>query len=506
MSDKCEYLYIGGMRVPMENVLITYVPWDQHSAITQSFRVVGASPGKDRGEPPYIQTIGELKKLLKHNKNSKMVAHIYDPKLLLHDDLQTGKYVGEPFEFDPSKTLGHAGRDHAAKEGRSAVWSQFAENEFVAGLLAKGVSYGASKGLDTINTGQTDWLARTPAGQVVMNKILESSDPGVNNVKYTLAAAIAKAQRLGVPIPLSKELLESFAKLVPMAEALGFLEKHFVSARVREDAARNPSTPVDSLRILASDANWEVRQYVALNPSTPVDSLRSMASDADGWVRRGVAQNPSTPVDSLRSLASDANWEVRESVAQNPSTPVDSLRSLASDANWEVRESVAFNPSTPVDLLGTLVSDANWRVRRGVGDNPATPIDLLGTLVSDANWRVRKGIAQNPSTPVDPLYKPTRYEDDREHAVAAARERTDAREYDLLQIRIQDEVVRKTINEDLSIKELCSQLQISRSTLDQWRTRGEAPKSFRLSNGKIRFRQSDVEQWLNELSDKPKKR
>ncbi len=58
----------------------------------------------------------------------------------------------------------------------------------------------------------------------------------------------------------------------------------------------------------------------------------------------------------------------------------------------------------------------------------------------------------------------------------------------------------------LSIKELCSQLQISRSTLDQWRTRGEAPKSFRLPNGTIRFRQSDVEQWLNELSDKPKKR
>jgi excisionase family DNA binding protein len=58
----------------------------------------------------------------------------------------------------------------------------------------------------------------------------------------------------------------------------------------------------------------------------------------------------------------------------------------------------------------------------------------------------------------------------------------------------------------LSITELCSQLQIARSTLDRWRTLGEAPKSFRLPNGKIRFRQSDVEEWLNELSDKPKKR
>ena len=49
MSDKCEYLYIGGMRVPMENVLITYVPYNRVSTITQSFRVAAKSPGKNRG-------------------------------------------------------------------------------------------------------------------------------------------------------------------------------------------------------------------------------------------------------------------------------------------------------------------------------------------------------------------------------------------------------------------------------------------------------------------------
>lgn len=253
MSDKCEYVYIGGMRVPMENVLITFVPSSSVSNMTQSFRVVGASPGRDRGEPPYMQTISELKKLLKNNYNSKMLVNVYDPK--------TKSSVGEPFEFDPSKTLGRAGRKHATK-GRSDVWDQFEPNEFVAGVLAKGVSYGVSEGLDTINTLQMSWLATTPAGKVVIHRILKSSDPDVNDVKHTLAAAIARAHS-SATAPLSKEDLESFAKLVPMAEALGFLEKHFVPAPDRKGVTDNPSTTVDSLHKLASDENEDVRDRAA---------------------------------------------------------------------------------------------------------------------------------------------------------------------------------------------------------------------------------------------------
>ena len=252
-KSKCEYLYIGGMRVPIENVLVTVTrlsteegprdyldqlraevaaAWNidtTYSRVrrrTQSFRVATKSPGKDRGEPPVYATIKELKKLLKDDVSSTIVSHVYDPK--------TKSPVGKPFEFDPSKALGHAGRKHAVKEGRSAVWSQFAKNEFVAGLLAKGVSYGASKGLDTINTGQMNWLARTPAGQVVLEKILKSSDPGLNDVKYTLAAAIGKARKLDASVVLSKEDLESFAKLVPMAEALGFSKERPTDLTITE--------------------------------------------------------------------------------------------------------------------------------------------------------------------------------------------------------------------------------------------------------------------------------
>ena len=399
MSDKCEYVYIGGMRVPMENVLITFVPWNQRSAMTQSFRVVGASPGRDRGDPPYIQTISELKKLLKNNYNSKMVVNVYDPK--------TKSSVGEPFEFNPSKAQGRAGRRHAVKEGCSAVWSQFEPDEFVAEILAKGVSYGVSEGLDDINTAQLDWLARTPAGVTVLDNILNSTDPSMIDIKCTLAAVAADTATI---VPLSSKIAEAFSKLAPLAIALGFGPETPAPPyddEDYEDIAKNPSTPVDVLRTLASDENEYVRGGVARNPSTPVDLLTIQASDARSYVRGGVARNPSTPVSLLTILASDADMRVRRGATENPSTPADSLRTLASDADEVVRGGAAANPSTPVEVLRTLASDEGDYVRWGVALNPSTPVDLLTILASDADERVRASVSTNPSTPVDVLRKLT---------------------------------------------------------------------------------------------------
>ena len=249
MSDKCEYLYIGGMRVPMENVLVTYVPsyLSQTLRTTQSFRIAAKSPGKDRGTPPvFYATTGELKKLLKTNEHSTMVAHIYDPK--------TGLIIGEPFDFNPTKARGRAGRKRAAKENRSSVWSQFEDNEFVANLLAKGVSYGASKGLDVINTGQLVWLARTQAGITVLHNILETNDPSLEDVRYTLAGAFAAAgPRLAIgPIPFSPKVTEAFANLAPLAAVLGF------GAEAKDDAGR------DLDYVALNDSEWYVREAATI--------------------------------------------------------------------------------------------------------------------------------------------------------------------------------------------------------------------------------------------------
>ena len=215
MGDKCEYLYIGGMRVPTENVLVTVTSWNGRK--TQSFRVAAKSPGKDRGEPPMYATIKELKKLLKDDESSTINARIYDP--------EARSPVGEPFEFNPSKTLGRAGRKHAVKEGRSDVWAQFEPDEFVAGLLAKGISYGNSKELTEINTAQLDWLARTPAGRTVLDTILNSTDPSMDDVKCTLAGICTSdgVQKVA-SIPFSSKTSEALSNLAPLAVALGFAQ------------------------------------------------------------------------------------------------------------------------------------------------------------------------------------------------------------------------------------------------------------------------------------------
>lgn len=198
----------------MGNILVTYTPPAHISRITQSFRVVTQSK-EESGESPYPQTVGELKKLLKHNKYSKMVAHIYDP--------ETKCPVGKPFDFDPAKVYGGSGRKHA--KGPYDDWKQFEDNEFVAGLLAKGVSYGKSKGLDQINAAQLRWLARTPAGTAALHSILQSVDPAMQDVRCTVAGVLAATGDTAMPVLFPSKIAEAFADLAPLADALGFVAK-----------------------------------------------------------------------------------------------------------------------------------------------------------------------------------------------------------------------------------------------------------------------------------------
>ncbi len=51
----------------------------------------------------------------------------------------------------------------------------------------------------------------------------------------------------------------------------------------------------------------------------------------------------------------------------------------------------------------------------------------------------------------------------------------------------------------MTIKELCEELGIARSSFDNWRLRGNAPRMTRLPNGEYRIRRADVEAWLDGL-------
>jgi predicted DNA-binding transcriptional regulator AlpA len=55
--------------------------------------------------------------------------------------------------------------------------------------------------------------------------------------------------------------------------------------------------------------------------------------------------------------------------------------------------------------------------------------------------------------------------------------------------------------ERLTLAQLCSELQISRSTFYDWRAKGRAPRCIRLPNGDLRIRRRDLDRWLAELED-----
>ncbi|MET8756857.1 helix-turn-helix domain-containing protein [Lentzea sp. NPDC004782] len=49
----------------------------------------------------------------------------------------------------------------------------------------------------------------------------------------------------------------------------------------------------------------------------------------------------------------------------------------------------------------------------------------------------------------------------------------------------------------LTVEELCEELKISRSTLNDWIKKRRAPKFSRLPNKQLRFDRRDVDAWLD---------
>jgi excisionase family DNA binding protein len=51
-------------------------------------------------------------------------------------------------------------------------------------------------------------------------------------------------------------------------------------------------------------------------------------------------------------------------------------------------------------------------------------------------------------------------------------------------------------NEKLTVRELCAELKVSRSTFYDWRQKGRGPRCIRLPNGDLRIRRRDLDSWL----------
>jgi excisionase family DNA binding protein len=51
-------------------------------------------------------------------------------------------------------------------------------------------------------------------------------------------------------------------------------------------------------------------------------------------------------------------------------------------------------------------------------------------------------------------------------------------------------------NEKLTVRELCAELKVSRSTFYDWRQKRRGPRCIRLPNGDLRIRRRDLDEWL----------
>ena len=53
----------------------------------------------------------------------------------------------------------------------------------------------------------------------------------------------------------------------------------------------------------------------------------------------------------------------------------------------------------------------------------------------------------------------------------------------------------------MTVAEFCTEMGISRSTFDDWRAKGRAPKCIRLPNSSLRIKRTDFENWVEHLED-----
>ena len=48
----------------------------------------------------------------------------------------------------------------------------------------------------------------------------------------------------------------------------------------------------------------------------------------------------------------------------------------------------------------------------------------------------------------------------------------------------------------LTLREVCEELKISRSTFYDWRAKGRAPRCIKLPNGELRVRRNELDRWI----------
>ncbi|WP_144053721.1 hypothetical protein [Baaleninema simplex] len=232
-----------------------------------------------------------------------------------------------------------------------------------------------------------------------------------------------------------------------------------IAPKVREEVAKQPDTPVESLRKLSRDRNAYVRQQILRNPNTPSDVLMdffeellrnsetlrqqldrdrllrkfppnllaAIAKHPDCTIRYRVACHPNTSSETLTQLAKDSYLPTVRTVAKHPNTPAKVLERLSQRKDFTTRYNTLNNLNLSEAVISNLFENEGYwenqplgegehtevpvdrdRFRQAIARHPNTSIEILKTLVEEAfdpeeNTEQLKAIVSNPNLTSDLL-------------------------------------------------------------------------------------------------------
>lgn len=115
-------------------------------------------------------------------------------------------------------------------------------------------------------------------------------------------------------------------------------------SRVRADAYSSPLMPKEKLSEMARNpkADKEEKIAVASNPNTLPEDLDFLTNfDSVTWgVKEAAAKNPSTRIETLEKLAKDKHYSVKQAVLCNPNVTPEIVEELSHDPNLWTRKAV----------------------------------------------------------------------------------------------------------------------------------------------------------------------
>ena len=363
----CDYLTVGGVRVPSRNVLITIT--DSNGNVRSS-----SISAKSKGSKGTHTTPSKLKKMLKNNPGMTVTAQIKVDKGSAHA-------LSAAMVFDPSRCRG---KDVDGTASIDDVWSDVPDALWDVAL--EGVSYGKYKG----NIRQMKWLIENgksiegissiiitpntysphPCAEIITMALIDYIDAG-HTLPGALGAMLTSDEMLLPPDAIKRAQTLGYGNTMSasnLRNGYSFLRDSTLPSSVKASYMQQAA----STAIFASSANRLTEQailsQVALSDSDGRVRLSAVERVTDQKILCQVALNDSKPKVRLNAVSRLADQEILSQIA-------------VSDSDVEVRKSAVGNITDQHQLAKIVVHASDCIATRKVAISGLVDQRLLGQVM-----------------------------------------------------------------------------------------------------------------------------